>query len=148
MQKRLDKYNYKVCYNPEFIAQGDIINGMIRPDMVLIGGSPSAADKLEGIYKTLLKNNPKICKMSTTEAEITKIALNCFLTTKVSFSNLIGDIVVKAGGNPSVVLNAIGSDTRAGNKFYSGVMDMADPVYQEIIVHCHFFQIIQELKIK
>ena len=30
---------------------------------------------------------------------------------------MIGDIVDKAGGNPDVVLSAIGSDTRVGQKF-------------------------------
>ena len=30
---------------------------------------------------------------------------------------MIGDIVVKAGGNPDSVLKAIGSDSRVGNKF-------------------------------
>lgn len=117
VQERLSKYNYHVCYNPEFIAQGDIINGMINPDMVLIGGSETGSNKLESIYKNILRNNARICKMSLTEAEITKISLNCFLTTKISYSNLIGDIVLKAGGRPDIVLEAIGSDTRVGNKF-------------------------------
>jgi UDPglucose 6-dehydrogenase len=118
VQEKLSKYNYNVCYNPEFIAQGSILHGQSNPDMVLIGHSNQAAcDKLRTIYTKITKNNPPFHCMSRTEAELTKISLNCFLTTKIAFANLIGDIVVKAGGDPSKVLSAIGQDTRVGHKF-------------------------------
>src|SRR5204862_2079268 len=31
--------DFGVCYNPEFIALGNVINGLLEPDMVLIGES-------------------------------------------------------------------------------------------------------------
>jgi UDPglucose 6-dehydrogenase len=118
LQAKISKYNYKICYNPEFIAQGDIVYGLKNPDMVLIGGSDEeACNKLVGVYKRFLENTPTFQLMSCTEAELTKISLNCFLTTKIAFANMIGDIVLKAGGNADVVLKAIGSDTRVGGKF-------------------------------
>lgn len=118
VQERLNPYNYRVCYNPEFIAQGDIINGQLNPDMILIGYSdPNACQLLKNVHAKFVQNNPRVHCMSRTEAEITKISLNCFLTTKISFANLIGDIVLKAGCNPEAVLSAVGSDTRVGHKF-------------------------------
>lgn len=118
LQEKVSKYNYKVCYNPEFIAQGDILHGLKNPDMVLIGGSDEeACNKLVGIYKRFLENEATFQVMKCTEAELTKISLNCFLTTKIAFANMIGDIVIKAGGNQDIVLKAIGSDTRVGGKF-------------------------------
>jgi nucleotide sugar dehydrogenase len=118
IQERLLPYNYNVCYNPEFIAQGDILKGLKNPDMVLIGhNDQGACDKLVEIYKRFLENTPVFQTMTCVEAEITKISLNCFLTTKIAFANMIGDIVVKAGGNPDSVLQAIGSDSRVGKKF-------------------------------
>ena len=56
-------------------------------------------------------------KMNALSAEITKLSLNCFLTTKISFANMIGDISEKVGGETSKILNAIGSDSRVGNKY-------------------------------
>ena len=107
-----------VCYNPEFIAQGDIMYGLKNPDMVLIGHSDTnACNSLVKIYKRFLENTPVFETMTLTEAELTKISLNCFLTTKIAFANMIGDIVIKAGGNQYAVLKAIGSDTRVGSKF-------------------------------
>jgi UDP-glucose 6-dehydrogenase len=55
--------------------------------------------------------------MSTTEAEITKIALNCFLTTKIAYANIVGDISKKTNCNPDIILKAIASDSRVGNKY-------------------------------
>ena len=55
--------------------------------------------------------------MSTTEAEITKLSLNCFLTTKISFANMIGDLAIKSNCNPANILQSIGSDSRIGSKY-------------------------------
>jgi nucleotide sugar dehydrogenase len=118
IQERLSKYNYHVCYSPEFIAQGDIVKGMKCPDLVLIGHSSEfAKKKLSEFYTNYVVNTPEFAYMTPLEAEITKISINCFLTTKISFANTIGDLVVKVGGNPQVVLNAVGSDSRVGKKF-------------------------------
>lgn len=116
--ERMNKLNYTVSYNPEFIAQGTILRDQERPDMVLIGEANSEiGDILQEIYEKHTTNEPRICRMSVVEAEITKLALNCFLTTKIAYANMIGDIVTRSGGEPSTVLSAIGSDSRIGNKY-------------------------------
>ena len=107
-----------VCYNPEFIAQGDILRGFINPDILLIGeANKVCGDFLVNIYKNFVKTEPKICRMTRTEAEITKIAINCFITTKISFANTIGDVCLTKGANPTRVLKAIGGDSRIGTKY-------------------------------
>lgn len=118
MQNRLAPYNYEVCYSPEFIAQGSIIHDQQFPDTILIGSSDEKAlNLLESTLKSITKSEPKIHKMSLTEAEITKIALNCFLTTKIAYANMVGDIAIKTNCNPSKILSAIGDDSRIGNKY-------------------------------
>jgi UDPglucose 6-dehydrogenase len=120
LQEKFDKHNVPVdvCYNPEFIAQGNIVYGFTNPDIVLIGeANKESGDKLESIYKTFVKTNPTYCRMTRTEAEITKISINCFVTTKISFANTIGDLCVKQGLNADRVLSAIGGDSRVGKKY-------------------------------
>tara|TARA_R100001086_G_scaffold214875_1_gene130955 strand:+ start:181 stop:1281 length:1101 start_codon:yes stop_codon:yes gene_type:complete len=118
IKDRMLSLNYEVSYNPEFIAQGTIIKNQAQPDMVLIGeSSTEAGNILEEIYSNHTENNPRVCRMTPTEAEITKIALNCFLTTKIAYANMVGDIVKSAGGDPHTVLNAVGQDSRIGNKY-------------------------------
>tara|TARA_R110001583_G_C5670137_1_gene410734 strand:+ start:4155 stop:5252 length:1098 start_codon:yes stop_codon:yes gene_type:complete len=118
IQNRLKDYNYYVSYNPEFIAQGSILKDQENPDMVLIGGRDDNSCKtIKAIYEDMCDNTPYIAEMNALSAEITKLSLNCFLTTKISFANMIGDISEKVGGETSKILNAIGSDSRVGNKY-------------------------------
>ena len=117
VQQKLEAYGWTVSYNPEFIAQGTVIKNQEYPDMVLIGQSNNqAGDLIEYIYKTMTKNEPKIHRMTRTEAELCKISLNCFLTTKIAYTNMIGDIAIAANCNAQTILNAIGEDTRVGKK--------------------------------
>src|SRR3990167_9562095 len=60
-----DCENITISYNPEFIAQGNIIKGFECPDMVLIGEHNSeVGDFLESLYRKICKGAPKICRMS------------------------------------------------------------------------------------
>jgi UDPglucose 6-dehydrogenase len=120
LTKKLKGLNYTVSYNPEFIAQGSIIKDQQFPDQVLIGeGSDEAGDLIQGIYGKLCKNKPVFCRMSPISAEITKLATNCFLTTKISFANAVGDLAINAGAEPEKILKAIGADSRIGNKYFN-----------------------------
>ena len=114
----LKEFNYTVSYNPEFIAQGTILRDQSKPDMVLIGeDNKKVGDAIQKHYEDMTANTPRICRMSRTEAEICKISLNCFLTTKIAFANMIGDIALNSNCRPDVILDAIGSDSRVGNKY-------------------------------
>ncbi len=118
IKNRLNSNNYTVSYNPEFIAQGTILKDQAYPDMVLIGeANEKVGNLIEEIYANHTFNKPRFCRMTPLEAEITKISLNCFLTTKIAYTNMIGDIVHKSGGRPDVVLHAIGADSRIGGKY-------------------------------
>jgi len=116
--------NIKVFYNPEFIAQGSIINDLRNADMVLLGVDPfSNNDKIisdiRRLYEKIQTTRAIVCSMSTTSAEITKIAINCFLTTKISYANMLGDVLHQSGCGDEVtsVLSAIGTDSRIGRKY-------------------------------
>lgn len=114
-----DCINTTLSYNPEFIAQGNIIYGLQHPDIVLIGqGSIEVGDKLEAVYKKVCSNSPKICRMSPDSAEITKLAINCFVTTKIAYANMIGDIADNTpGADKFEILKAVGGDKRVGNLY-------------------------------
>ena len=118
-QEALSPFGIDVYYNPEFIAQGSIVNDLRKADMVLIGGEGHHLPVLEEIYRDIQISQPSIHFMSTTAAEITKIATNCFLTTKVSYANMLGQVLSLSNMDDEIdtVLNAIGSDSRVGNKY-------------------------------
>ena len=70
------------------------------------------------IYKKVCLNKPTFHEMNRISAELTKVSMNCFLTVKISFANMVGDLATKIGADPDKVLHAIGSDSRINNKFF------------------------------
>ena len=119
-QKELNDLNVDVFYNPEFIAQGTIIKDLRRADMVLIGGkSNETYDNLCELYNKIQETPPKISIMSTTAAELVKLAVNCYLTTKISYANMVGQVMSLSGLEKEIpdVLGAIGDDTRVGRRY-------------------------------
>lgn len=130
LAKKLNPYNYSVSYNPEFIAQGSIIKDQQFPDSVLIGEeNTTAGDAIQNIYEQLCENFPIFSRMDRTSAEICKIATNCFLTTKISFANSIGDLALQAGADYNKILKAIGSDSRIGGKYLNYGFGFGGPCF-------------------
>lgn len=120
----INKIASKLCpkhhlvYNPSFIAQGNIIEVLRKPDVILIGSDNAQHRSLiEDFYcNNLHYSRDKIHTMDAISAEIAKISLNCFITTKISFANMVGLIAQKTGVDPNPILTCIGNDTRVGNK--------------------------------
>tara|TARA_B110000908_G_C10249619_1_gene451082 strand:- start:1307 stop:2413 length:1107 start_codon:yes stop_codon:yes gene_type:complete len=130
LAEKLNPYNYTISYNPEFIAQGSIIKDQQFPDSVLIGEEcTEAGDKVQEIYEILCENTPVFNRMDRTSAEICKIATNCFLTTKISFANSIGDLALQAGADYNKILKAIGSDSRIGSKYLNYGFGFGGPCF-------------------
>jgi len=121
--KKLNSHNVSVYYNPEFIAQGSIISDLRSADMVLLGcdltQDSDIIEQITELYKKIQRSRVIVCTMTTKSAEITKIAINCFLTTKISYANMLGDVLHLAGCGDEVanVLSAIGIDNRIGRKY-------------------------------
>jgi len=123
--------DFGVCYNPEFIALGNVVNGLLEPDMVLIGESdPESGAGLEQLYKKYNRNSPRIARMSIVSAELTKISVNSYVTMKISFTNqlrMIADQFPKA--NIHTILEAIGSDSRIGQKYLRAGLSYGGPCF-------------------
>ena len=119
ISKRLEDYNWTVSFNPETIAQGTILQNQKYPDCVYIGSENKENIKtLVEIYNNICGNSPSIHIMDRLSAELTKVSLNCYLTCKISFANMVGDLANKIGADANKVLNAVGSDSRINNKFF------------------------------
>ena len=123
--------DFSVCYNPEFIALGDVINGLLEPDLVLIGESdPQSGAALEQLYKKYNRNSPRIARMSIVSAELTKISLNSYITMKISFTNQLRLIAARhPQADIHVILDALGSDSRIGKKYLRAGLSYGGPCF-------------------
>ena len=110
--------DFIITYNPHFIAQGTTINNLENPDFVLIGADDIKGKKLVSYYKKIYKDKVLISFLNTQEAEIVKISINSYITSKITFSNFISEVCESVKNvNGSKVLNAIGKDHRIGNSY-------------------------------
>lgn len=105
---------FGICYVPDFVALGSVIRDFLNPDLVVIGQSDArAGQQVEEFYRKFCRNNPSIHRMSIVNAEISKVSLNAYITMKISFANLIGQLCERVpGGNADEVCGAIGHDKR------------------------------------
>jgi UDPglucose 6-dehydrogenase len=134
----LEKISGKICgrefglaYNPEFIALGSVIRDFLNPDFILIGeANKKDGDILEGIYKNTCENKPRFARMSPLNAEITKIALNCYITTKITFANSLAAICERVkGADASIITQALGLDSRIGSRYISPGLGFGGPCF-------------------
>ena len=123
--------DFGICYSPEFIALGSIIRDFLNPDFTLIGElDDKCGAQLEAIYSRVMENNSPSARMSLENAELTKISVNTFVTTKITFANMLAEICEKLpNGNVDVVTNALGMDTRIGRKYLTGALGYGGPCF-------------------
>jgi UDPglucose 6-dehydrogenase len=122
---------FTMAYNPEFIAMGDVIRIFTRPDFVLVGESNhEIGEYLEEIYGKICPNDPPVSRMSIINAELAKISLNCFVTTKITYANMLAELCeALPGGDIDVVSKAIGQDERIGSKVLKGGLGFGGPCF-------------------
>jgi UDPglucose 6-dehydrogenase len=120
-----------LCYNPEFIALGSVIHDMCHPDLVLIGESDArAGDTLEAVHRSVVGDAVPVRRMNLVNAEVAKIAVNAFVTTKISYANMLAELCERLpGGDAGVVTGAIGHDGRIGHRFFKGALGYGGPCF-------------------
>lgn len=108
--------DFGLCYNPEFIALGNVVEDLQHPDFILIGESDAASgEKLAAFYHEICPWRP-VARMSWESAEVCKIGLNGFVTTKISYANMISEICERLPHAAATdTLHAMGLDHRIGN---------------------------------
>jgi UDPglucose 6-dehydrogenase len=122
---------FGLCYNPEFIALGSVVKDMLNPDMILIGESDERSGKiLEELYTGVCESNPKIRRMNYVNAELTKLSVNTYVTTKISYANMLAQVCeTLPGADVDVITAAIGCDTRIGTKYLKGALGYGGPCF-------------------
>jgi len=123
--------DFGLCYSPEFISLGSVIRDFLNPDFLLIGESDrKAGDLVVSVYAQVCDNQPKIARMTWTNAELTKLALNAYVTTKISYANMLAELCEHLeGGDVDAVTSALGMDTRIGSKYLKGSLGFGGPCF-------------------
>jgi UDPglucose 6-dehydrogenase len=123
--------HFGMCYSPEFIALGSIMHDFLHPDFVLVGEfDRHSGDMLEHAYRQILPESPPAARMSLENAELAKVALNTFVTTKITFANMLSGICERLpGGDVDAVTRALGLDRRIGPGYLTGALGYGGPCF-------------------
>ncbi len=122
---------FHLVYNPQFIALGSVIYNILNPDMCLLGESdPVGGHFVAQLHQRVHHNTPFMARMNLVNAELTKLAVNTFVTTKISFANMLARICENTpGADADVVTKALGSDSRIGPTFLKGAIGCGGPCF-------------------
>src|SRR5215471_9646143 len=87
---------FGLCYSPEFIALGSVIRDLLNPDFLLIGElDPRSGAHLESCYRDVVPASTPVRRMTLENAELTKISVNAFVTTKITFANMLAELCAR-----------------------------------------------------
>ncbi len=108
---RLQKIHKRICYNPEFIKQGSIIQNFQNPKFVIIGTyTEEDGEQVADVWRKI--HNKPIYIVKPAEAEIIKLSLNVSFTLGITFANTIGELCEKFNTDSNKVLDIIYQDRR------------------------------------
>ena len=123
--------DFGFCYSPLFIAIGSVIQNLLHPDFFLVGESDArAGDILEAFYQTVCDNRSVVRRMSIPSAELTKISVNSYVTMKITFANMLGEVASAIPGvNIDDVTSALGHDKRIGSAYLKAGLGYGGPCF-------------------
>jgi UDPglucose 6-dehydrogenase len=119
IQTRLYPYNVQVAYVSEFTSKGDIVKGFQQSDTLLIGTEyQEFANELIQLYTKIQTTSLNAYIMSIKSAEISKIAINTLIATKITYANMLGETMINSGLGDEVnmVLSAVCGDSKIDKK--------------------------------
>ena len=127
IREALEKASGKTCGRD----LGSVIRDMLHPDFILIGESdPRSGELVASLYEKHWQPRPPVRRMSFVNAELAKIAVNTFVTTKISYANTLARICERLpGADADVVTAALGLDTRIGPKYLKGALGFGGPCF-------------------
>ena len=124
----------RIVYNPTFIAIGSVVHDLIYPDLLLLG-SPSthrnSARDVQAVWEQVFSEHhwnglPYVHNASYTEVELIKLSVNCFLGTKISLANSLGQLFAAYDIDPKAV-TVVGRDHRIGTAYFTPGSPIAGP---------------------
>jgi UDPglucose 6-dehydrogenase len=99
--------------NPEFLREGSALADFRNPERVVIGGSnPRACEQVASLHP-----HTTVLFMDARSAELSKLAANAMLATRISFINELARIADATGADTTHVRRVLGTDARIGPHF-------------------------------
>ena len=112
------KIKRKIYYQVETLIFGNAMHRSLYPERFIIGSSNSLDVIPESITIYLKSFNCPILVMSFESAELSKIAINCYLASSLSITNTLSEICGLLGGSWDEIIPTLQLDKRIGKFAY------------------------------
>jgi UDPglucose 6-dehydrogenase len=107
----------EVAWNPEFLREGHAVQDTLRPDRLVLGVTSAEAEKtLRRLYRQPIREGTPVAVTDVETAELSKLAANAFLATKISFINAMAELSDLAGADVVALADVLGYDERIGRR--------------------------------
>ena len=118
-------------YSPKFIALGSVYQNLMNPDLILIGETDKrAGERIAELYRSVVNNTPPVHRVALENAELAKMALNSFITTKITFANFLAALCESMpNGDVDEVTGVLASDRRISSKCLKGGLGFGGPCF-------------------
>ena len=126
--------DFGYAYSPSFIAIGSIIRNILYPDFHLVGEyDKRSGDMLQAFYEKTCINEAPVERMSVESAEIAKIALNSYVTQKITFANVLADLCSRVpNADVDSVTHALAWTGASAPPTFPAAWDMGGRAFREI----------------
>ncbi|MGW5929341.1 UDP-glucose dehydrogenase family protein [Streptomyces anulatus] len=108
----------RVGWSPDFLREALSMETTLHPARLVLGSSDADRTVVESIARRVwagwLEAGVVMLSTDFVTADLTKAAANAFLSTKISFANLVDDVCQAAGADSKTVATAMGLDPRIG----------------------------------
>ena len=109
---------FSVVANPEFLREGHAVQDTLRPDRIVVGSDDSGGfGAMRELYGPLVGLGIPLIETDARTAELSKLASNAFLATKISFANALGRVAELTGADVVRITEVMGADMRIGPAF-------------------------------
>lgn len=110
--------NISIVFNPEFLTERNAVYDYENQNRIIIGGPRPSTTILKQLFSVVFPSS-HIVKTGSTHAEFIKYFTNCFLATKVSFSNEMYELAKKFNLDYDKVVEYAVLDNRLGKTHFN-----------------------------
>lgn len=109
------KLDLRIVYMPEFLHEKSRLADFISPDHIVMSGKKRDLDIMREAFYWI--SDSKFFKVDDRTAELTKLAINAFAATKISFANEIAMISRKVGADAVKVMEILRNNKRCAPEY-------------------------------
>ncbi|SFB83915.1 UDPglucose 6-dehydrogenase [Marinospirillum celere] len=121
LQEALNKATPKpqqVVFWPNFIQAGRALESFTRVEQLLLGSaSAQATNQIKRLMLPFNRSQERFRVMTPREAELTKLAINGMLATRISFMNELAQLAERQEIDIEAVRQGMGADSRIGFQY-------------------------------